>query len=392
MDHRSIHDKPQLLMLSHCIPDAAGGPDRARAWQLLKLASQTHQVRLACVMDGPVNLNQWRAVNGLAQQIIIERHQAHRRFISHLLRPLSKSAANRFIHHTSLMAPTNRWTSGQRFDAVLCTHVAFWRQIRGIATRVEICDLYAPTNTPHSLVDYNLINTNRTNRHHAQPDSNLNPQALFTIGQTQDQRYFASSQGQSILLPPKVDLSFFAQHSDNRQKLRRPPTHLNVVFHCNWKDQGSSRLLHRFQRRIWPLIKQAIPDSQLRDTRPKTNDPATTLSQAAIVVMPSQNPETMSLPISQAMASQRAVVVSGHVIQHIRLDVCHGEHLLMAHHDNDWVKYCVGLLQSAQARQRLSLNARAFIKRHPTIEQAGQELIEQLTTPDPRYQPIHRAA
>jgi len=165
-----------------------------------------------------------------------------------------------------------------------------------------------------------------------------------------------------------------------------------VVFHCNWKDQTSSRLLPWFQRRIWPAIKQAVPDSQFRDTRPKTNDPATTLSQAAIVVMPAQNSETAHLPISQAMASQQAVVVSGHAVEHIRLDVCHGEHLLMAHHDKDWVNYCVGLLRSAPARQRLSLSARAFIDRQLTLEQAGQELIEQLTIPDHRYQPISRAA
>ena len=391
MVHRSIHDKPQLLMLSHCIPDAAGEPDRARAWQLLKLASKTHQVRLACVMDGPVNLNQWRAINGLAQQIIIERHQAHRRLIGHVLRPLSKSMANRFTHHTSLMAPTNRWTSGQRFDTVLCTHATFWRQARGIATRVEICDLNTPTNTSQSLIEYH-INSDRASSHHARSDSNPDPQAVFTVGQTQDQRYFAGSQGRSILLPPIVDSSFFAKLSSEQLKLRRRSTHLNVVFHCNWKDQTSSRLLPWFQRRIWPAIKQAVPDSQFRDTRPKINDPATTLSQAAIVVMPAQNPETAHLPISQAMASQRAVIVSRHAIEHIRLDVCHGEHLLMAHHDKDWVNYCVGLLQSALARQRLSHNARVFIDQYPTLEQAGQELIEQLTIPDHRYQPISRAA
>ena len=392
MDHRSIHDKPRLLMLSHCIPDAAGGPDRVRVWQLLKLASQTHQVRLACVMDGPVNLNQWRTVNSLAQQIIIERHQAHRRLIGKLLRPLSKSLANRFTHHTSLMVPAGRWTKEQRFDTVLCTHPSFWRQIQGIARRVEICDLYTPTSTSNPFAGYN-INNNQTQRRRRRSGDNAGIQTIFTIGQTQDRHYFSGSRGRSILLPPTIDLSFFTtQRYPNPLRRQRPPASLDVVFHCDWKAQASNHILPWFRHRIWPAIKQAVPSSRFRDTRPIIDDPATTLSQAAIVVMPMANPKTAHLPILQAMASQRAVVTSQHTIEHTNLGVCQDEHLLLARNDHDWVNHCVGLLRSAQARQRLSHNARAFVERYPTIEQTGQELIEQLTLSDQRYGSIGRAA
>ena len=391
MDHRSTHNKPRLLMLSHCIPDAAGGPDRIRAWQLLRLASQTHQVRLACVMDGPVNLNQWRTVNSLAQQIIIERHQAHRRLVGRLMRPLSKSIANRFTHHTSLMVPAGRWTKEQRFDTVLCTHPSFWRQIQGIAKRLEICDLHTPTNTSNPFTDYNF-NHDRTRPHHKRSDTDAGIQTIFTIGQTQNQHHITGSRGQSILLPLTIDLSFFTQNRPNPLKRRRLQPSSNVVFHCDWQTQASIHILAWFRHRIWPAIKQAVPDSRFCDTRPIVDDPVTTLSQAAIVVMPTTSSQAAHLPILQAMASQRAVIASQHVIEHTRLGVCQDEHLLLAHNDHDWVNHCVGLLRSAQTRQRLSQNARAFVERYPTVEQTGQELIEQLTTSDQHYRSIGRAA
>lgn len=64
--------KPTLLMLSHCVPDAVGTPQRTRTWQLLRLVSQSYQVRLAALADGPVSLEQWRAISAYAQSVVFE--------------------------------------------------------------------------------------------------------------------------------------------------------------------------------------------------------------------------------------------------------------------------------------------------------------------------------
>ena len=112
MPNLTLHDRPQLLMLSDCLPrqtDAASASSNYRAWQLLSLACRTHDVFLAAVADGPVNLHDWRAAKAVATQIVLVPSRGR------LLRWVGARRSD------ALANATEQWSQQHAFDMVLLT-------------------------------------------------------------------------------------------------------------------------------------------------------------------------------------------------------------------------------------------------------------------------------
>ncbi len=374
-------DKPTLLLASHCVPDAVGGVDRVRAWQLLKLTCQTHRVYLACVSDGPVNLVQWRSVHHHVQQVVIEAPQAFG--FQNWWWPWPTNGNRRSSKHVPLAEPLARWSTHRRFDAVLCTHPALWPAVRKIPARLRICDLNFYSGVTDGHPQPHLCS--ETHRIATEAD-------LLTLHQDVDRNRLANHVCPTIVLPVRVDPVYFTQVRASQLTRRYTQPGLCVVVHAQWSDRDPHSRFSWFRRRIWPSVRQAVPDAQLWNTLPGVSEPFATMRDASLIVCPNNQPGIAPMPVLQAMATQRAVIASDNALEHMNPGLQHGKHLLLSGQDKDWTEQCVDLLRSASARLRLSQQARSWIQRYATIEQSGWQLVQALADPGQTVRPVHRAA
>ena len=390
MDHRLTQPKPTLLMVSHCVPDALGGADRVRAWQMLRLASRSHQVSLVCLLDQPTNLAQWRAVNSQVRQFAIENHPV--RYASR-----SKSARRKRGKSQHVLAEwVKQWTDDTHgFDAVMCTHPALWRYARLAKTQLRICDT-------HPLIgDIDVAKSlpkwwrNSQYKRIKQRLRWITSQCdIVTLNRFDTSGLFANALCRTIIMPTAIDPSYFTEvrHSYVTRRYARPG--MGVVVHCDWTQPFARSWGVYFQRRIWPKIKRAVPESHLQNTLPGQADPFTALSDASIVIVPDRNPTTAAITTLQAVAMRRAVIGNKESLSRRLPALRHGEQLLLSGDDSEWITHCVDLLRSANTRLRLSSGALEFAGRLSSIEQSGDELLALLTSTETgnAYQPMPRAA
>ena len=375
MDHSLTHQKPSLLMVSHCVPNAVGTPDRVRAWQLLKLATQTHTVCLICTKDGPVNLAQWRTVDRQVHHFVIGNTRPWHQKRSWWAGRIDKEKSETCIRSN---AKTLGQLQGRPYDAILCTHPGLWPEIRTLEARQRICDLYPYRHTPRQLSNAQRIA--------AEVD-------LFILDRGGDWHGLADQACPTVVLPNRIDPGFFTHlhASQITRQYARPG--LDLVLHGQWHRRHPNRVLTWFGRRVWPSIQQAVPQAQLRHTLPGHLDPLLTLSDASIVVCPETDPERARLSVLQAIAMQRPVIASRPAPEALGVAMQDGKHLLIGDREQDWIRHGIELLQSASARLRLSRNAGLWIKRYTPIEQAGQALIHALSSHvADGHGPINRAA
>jgi hypothetical protein len=138
--------KPALLMLSHCVPqseEAGGEPERARAWALLRLVSQSHRVYLVSLYDGPVRLEHWRALREHAYRVTLESPGIVRRLLGRTIGLFDRRTGRSLRMKRDLTGPVTAWAGEMAFDAVLSTHASLWRYAEAAKARVMLCDAMA---------------------------------------------------------------------------------------------------------------------------------------------------------------------------------------------------------------------------------------------------------
>jgi hypothetical protein len=146
-----VGGKPALLMLSHCVPqpsETGGEPERARAWALLRLVSQSHRVFLVCVHDGPVRLEDWRALRGHAHRVTIESAGILRRVLARTIGLFDPQTGRSVQMKRDLSHPIASWAAEIEFDAVLCTHSGLWHFASAVRPRIVMCDAAARPGSP----------------------------------------------------------------------------------------------------------------------------------------------------------------------------------------------------------------------------------------------------
>ena len=384
MNPQPNDDKPAILMLSHCVPDAVGSADRTRAWQLLRLAGHHHRVSLACLMDSPVNLAQWRTVLGQAEQAVIEASPPRRWWAGLSHDPRGNTTTWATQPGGPLAETIGRWVSRERFDAVLCTHPWLWSYARHIDASIKACDLPLSFNLPR-----HQLHLRRPNplQHLIAAESDL-----IILERPDERHYFADKAAQTIVLPTQIDADFFTTLRSSPLTKRYAGHGMGVAFHGDWTRGHTHGQFARFRRRVWPSIKRVVRHAQLGNSLPGATDPFTTLREASVIVTPLPDTPQAHLPILQAMAMQRAVVASGQTIGRLNLGVQHCQHLMLCGDERDWIMHCIELLRSASHRLNLSRNARTFIDRQPTIDQTGARLTQALARHNTTYDTINRAA
>lgn len=312
-------DRPKLLMLSHCVPHALGGSSRARTWQLLRQASQTHQIYLIATLDAPVCLSQWQPVYNLTRRMVLE------------TRPRLWRGPR--IGHT-----LSAWHGAEGFDAVMVTHPSLWRHIASMNQSLRLCDLHgAPTNHP-------------LERHIAEDCD------VVLLGRASQAGRFAGRSAPTLVMPESVDLNYFTPAADAGE------ARLRLVYHG---DSRPRRVATRewFERRVWPQVHKAVPAAHLETSAAvKAMDALHALRSASVVVAPPTEDGRTHWPVLQAMAMARPVIAPQQAAQD--LGARHGEHLLMARDEQDWVEQCVQSLRCASIRLQLAKGARHFVESH----------------------------
>lgn len=91
MNQEVIHDRPDLLMLCHVLPDACGTASQQRAWRLLQQAATGYRVSLVCRVSQAIHLRSWQAVQAMTCRFHVEPASAGHRLTNWLSWRLGRS-------------------------------------------------------------------------------------------------------------------------------------------------------------------------------------------------------------------------------------------------------------------------------------------------------------
>lgn len=370
-------------MVSHCVPNAIGDVDRARAWQLLRLVSQSHNVYLVCLLDNPVNLAQWRTVNDQSHQFVIDTAKLphHRQWWKTLIG--GQKPGLRLPHGRLARLIDHGWT-GQSFDAILCTHPILLEQIESISTPKRICDLNLDTYPNRPKLQWNQL---------FDPQHAATKVDLVILSHANNENSMPTPIGKTMVLPLRIDPDFFRLGQSDTANPSDSPPPSSVVVHCQWQQRSATAAMKWFMNQIWPSVMQAAPETRLSTTQfGAHDDPYITLDRATIVVCPDPNPQNTQLQAWQAMAMRKPMIAFGSVIDQLKLTTHPDTPMLLGHREHDWIEYCIHLLRSAKMRMALANSAGQWINHYPTIEQSGHQLTQILSGAPVKPKPISLAA
>lgn len=154
------HPRPRALLISHAVPDPLGGPRRARAWQLLRLASRSHDVSLLCVSDGPIHLDRWRWLRYTAARVELLPPARRYALAAAALRPLAAHAAASLRLRSAILPllESDPTLADATWDLVLSTHPDLAEQARRLDAAARFCDDGEP-----ALAGFRLVGRQEAN-------------------------------------------------------------------------------------------------------------------------------------------------------------------------------------------------------------------------------------
>ncbi|MBI1338142.1 MAG: glycosyltransferase [Phycisphaera sp.] len=390
---RHTQDKPCLLMLSHCLPDAMGQAERARAWQLLRVAGLSHRVLLASVTDGPIHMQQWRSAKELAHALVIQPRSWTTDALGRLTSLTEPSWAGRLMGLTAVNRLARSWAGGHEIDAIVCTHPSMWGVARSLEAPVRICDLWTPRSALHRRAERESTRPVRSwHRHRAEAHLRWELEVAsecdtLTVGCAEYGHRYLTSRCKTLVLPEAVDLSCYHEELLGH---RPEESRVNVVVHADCRHEHGRSATARFARTLWPRIAKAVPNAALRIVG-QTFEAVRAYRDAALVVSPHAEPGLARFPMLQAMAMRRPVVAHSESTQD--MGVRHGEHALLAKDDRDWADACIEALRSRALRLSISHHARAFVEQLCPMQLRSNTLATALAGPTTiSLGPLARAA
>jgi len=350
--------RPSLLLLSRCVPSAVGDARRARAWQLLKLAARSHRVSLVCAVDGPVSLEQWRSVHKHVEHLLLEPLSSVLLLSDRCGQRRRGGAATELIRKHA-------------FDAVMTTDAELWPVASRLDTPMRICDLDNACHIKARGIANRLFAWScRTNSKGLQErDAAIEEANLLTVSHAESD-VLTFARYKSVVLSHGIDEDYFpGDDTAGLSSTGRPV----LALHGDWSRPDSRRRIGGLFRRIWPVIRRAVPDALMSTTYTQDSaDARHALKQADVVVSPDPDPLQARWPILQAMALRRAVVAPREVAQ--ALGVNDGEHLFAPSREVEWVDHCIRSLRDARLRLNLARAGRSFVERHCLLERIGDDV------------------
>lgn len=152
-DSLPITQRPRLLMLSHCVPSELGDAHRRRAWRLLAIASLSHDVDLACVVEDTINLRHWQRLADRTRRVALEGVSLRQRFASWRVRHEGDEARRAAMLRRALLRPLELLEESQKYDALVCSHTQLWPRAAAVSARIRVCDMGPVRNSDTSAMD-----------------------------------------------------------------------------------------------------------------------------------------------------------------------------------------------------------------------------------------------
>lgn len=369
--------KPRLLLISHCLPEPCGDHHSARAWQLLQLARESHEVDLACHITGQVNLRDWRIAASMTRKLNMDTPALTRQLMCQVTSFINPPGAIQKQWQDTLSQSTQTLADEQAYDAVICTHPALWELARNIDARQRVCDingaaagsfgiLNTPAMTGFTSWSLSAWQSSRSRRHHEVIYHSLTRECDVITASNTSLCDSLSAQTHSVYhLPRAVDLSWFKQESQDAATGEHSPL---LMLHTDERVRSGRAQWEWFGRQVWRKVQQAVPNAQWvkRSVTSQQGSMLDSLRRASVIVSPQLEPESGQWAALQSMAMSRPVIASGHAVAD--LGVRHGEHLLMSRKPSDWVELCVESLRSATVRLKLAQAGRAFVETHCPLD------------------------
>jgi hypothetical protein len=297
-------------MLSHCVPDALGPADRARAWQLLREVGRSHAVCLACVADGPFDWAQWRAVEAQTLRLAIG-PATHWQWSP---APDLRLAMPAISAQRTLRPALSAWLRQINFDLVISTHLSLWPDAAATPAPRHACDLEPCPSLMHQRLAESAPTPERYWRHRLAAACAAQERALaqacdLTILGVSPAPAAAGFQPESTaLLPLAADSAQFARLAGDARTSSAADEPC-VLIHGDWRFGAARRDLRNFLHRAWPRIQRALPgakwvaangyESLLRSPH---------LRRRAIMVCPTGEPSIGRWPVVQALALGASVI------------------------------------------------------------------------------------
>ncbi len=380
--------KPALLMLSHCVPDAIGSVARGRAWELLRLASQTHRVHLAAIVEAPVDLAQWRALKQETADMALQMRHPITCLIDHARQRLGAALSPAAAHTDVLRQPTWQWQAKTEFDVVVCTHPQLLAVARQLPARLVLCDMRSRLDT------ITATDTRKAQRQLRQIRDRLahaldafRAPVTLVVSPEAGATALMDDLAPTLCVPEGIDLSYYMDGALLDDSTDAEP---RVLLHADGRDRGSRRQIEWFVRKVWPRVREAVPHARLQETHAARLRPTSALRQASVVAALQPQPASR-FAMLQAMAMHRPIVAAAPAAA--LTGARHGEHLLLSHTVDEWVSHCREALRSASVRMQLARAARSFVELHGPISRTGKPILQALRTPEPAVlTPLRHAA
>lgn len=351
--------RPSLLLLSRCVPSAVGDARRARAWQLLKLAARSYCVSLVCAVDGPVSLEQWRSVHKHVDRLILE--------------PLATVLSLSGCHSQRQRGgAATEWVVKNTFDAVMTTDAALWPLASQVDSPLRICDFdIAAQQFKTQTTDRRFFvwSSSKSSPGVQEHNAAIKEANLLTVSHAESD-VLAFARHKTVVLSHGIDEDYFPGDDTAALSTADRPV---LALHGDWSRPDNRRRIGGLFRRIWPVIRRAVPDALMSTTY--THDSADArhaLKQADVVVSPDPDPLQARWPVLQAMALRRAVVAPREVAH--ALGAKDGEHLFAPSHEDEWVDHCIRSLRDARLRLNLARAGRSFVEGHCLLERIGEDV------------------
>lgn len=409
----------RVLMLTHRFPYPPDRGDRIRSFHLLVALSKYCDVSLACIADQPTPAEHVQAIRPYVKQWAIQRATPLGcRLAAGAALLTGRSATPSAFYRKPLAHTIVNWHALDPFDAVLTFCTGMIRYARHLTDPDRASPPIAPRPIQRSehrpfhvldLVDVDSLKwrayasqsrglkkylygleARRLKKIEAGEFDSLDAITVISAAEARAYREHVGDHPRLTVAGNGVDLDYFRPLSDiNNHTLafvgvmNYPP---NVEAAC-W-----------FVRMVMPLVRKRFTDAALlivgRDpsasVRALNNDPGVqvvgqvadvreSLQEAVVVVAPLQTARGVQNKVLEAMACQRAVIVSPEALA--GLDATPGRDLLLAQTSDQWARQIERLFDDQTHRRALAEAGRRQVERSYAWRRRLEPMIALLTGP-----------
>jgi sugar transferase (PEP-CTERM/EpsH1 system associated) len=393
--------KPRVLLLAHRVPYPPDRGDRIRCWHLLQQLSTAADVSLAATADESVAPATRAALEAVCEQVCLVplgRTSKWQAALKALARGTSVSEA--VFRSRELARTIDGWHKQQPFDAVAvyCSsmfgYVESWSDVPRLVDLIDVDSAKWQSYADDSGVAKRWL-FRREARLVAELERRIVQSAAAVALTTQREAELLRQvcpSADPLVVNNGVDVDYFRPQSSF--------TCGRLVFTGVLNYHPNVQGILWFAHHVWPRLREQFPDMTLEivgrspvaairklhqqpgisiaadvpDVRPH-------LAQAEIVVAPLHIARGIQNKVLEAMAMQRAAVVSPAVAAGLSAKA--DEHFLVGDTPQQWIEQLSALHLDVERRQRLAARARIYVEERHDWSNCLQPIADWVSAPTP---------